>query len=67
MFREISRAGVGMRRIAQPRPAFDHPHPWSRQKPHLGRQLPRQLAPLIEILRQFPVEGQDCLAARGFG
>jgi hypothetical protein len=67
MFSEMSRAGVRMRRIAPPRPALNHPHPWSRQKPHLGRQLPRQLAPLIEILRQFPVEGQDCLAARGFG
>ena len=53
---------VCMLSVFQPRSAFKHSHPRSRQESHLRSKLSRLLASVVEISRQFAIEEQHCLA-----
>ena len=48
--------------MAQPGSVPQHPHPWCRQEPHLGRQLAALFATIIEFVSEVAVEKHHCFA-----
>ncbi len=62
--RELLRAIIGVRGVAEPCTSLQHVDPGSGKKAHLGRKLAGLLTPIVEILCKLGVEKDDSLADR---